>query len=65
MIDKFDDIVKSTLFWTLPKYHGSVNEMVNDIQQSQKEDDYVKFYENNAPDKMPYDILVEYSRDHI
>ena len=30
-----------------------------------REDDYVKFYENNAPDKMPYDILVEYSRDHI
>jgi hypothetical protein len=50
----------STLHWSLPKYHGSINDIFQDIQTKKLEDDYVKFYEKFSENIMPYDILVEY-----
>ena len=60
MINKFNDIMYSTLHWSLPRYHGHINDIFEDIQTNKLEDDYVIYYEEFSKDKMPYDILVEY-----
>ena len=40
MINKFNDIMYSTLHWTLPRYHGHINDIFEDIQTNKLEDDY-------------------------
>ena len=32
MINKFNDIMYSTLHWSLPRYHGHINDIFEDIQ---------------------------------